>query len=352
VPVCRQTKREKDLTETELALVATLRLLGPLKSLQASLRHLTWQTKEVAAGHLDHRVDFLGEFSTAFNQMIDALRIKKRVEHEVMETSRLVGIGQLASGIAHEINTPLQYININLEYIQEGLKKWQAILDTASILANQGQAMPELAETVALLQHNISLLEEDCPLEEMRKALTDSVTGTARISRIVTAVKDFTAVRGSTRAPANLNSIIETALEVSRNTWSRVAECILALDPSLPQVLCWVDDIKQALLNLILNATQAIEECGKPLPGRITVITCREGGHVVIRIADNGPGIPAAMRDKIFNLFYTTRDVGKGTGLGLAMVHDVIVTKHGGIIEVGGKESEGAIFTIRLPLTD
>jgi signal transduction histidine kinase len=341
------------LANGEIATEAPLRnkLLGPLKSLQASLRHLTWQTKEVAAGHLDHRVDFLGEFSTAFNQMIDALRMKKRVEHEAMETSRLVGIGQLAAGIAHEINTPLQYIDINLEFIQEGLKKLRTILDTSSVLANQAQAMPELADTVASLRENISQLEEDCPLEEMNKALADTLIGTARISRIVTAVKDFTAVRGSARGSANINSIIETTLEVSRNTWSHVAECILELDPSLPPVLCWADDIKQALLNLVLNATQAIEECGKPAPGRITVNTCREGNHIVIRIADNGPGIPAAIRNKIFNLFYTTRDIGKGTGLGLAMVHDVIVTKHFGIIEVGGNESEGAVFTIRLPIS-
>jgi len=330
------------------------KLLGPLKSLQASLRHLTWQTKEVAAGHLDHQVDLLGEFSTAFNQMIDALRMKKRVEHDAMETSRLVGIGQLAAGIAHEINTPLQYISINLEFVREGLKKLNVLHDIASTLADQTQASPELElpETLALLRENIFGLDEDYPLDEMDKALTDTLNGAARISRIVTAVKNFTAARSSTRTSTNINSIIENTLEVSRNTWSHVAECILDLDPALPSVLCWSDDIKQALLNLILNASQAIEECGKLLPGRITISTSREGGYIVICIADDGPGIPPVIRDKIFNLFFTTRDVGKGTGLGLAMVHDVIVIKHCGSIEVGEKAGGGAIFTIRLPISN
>jgi signal transduction histidine kinase len=325
-------------------------LLGPLKSLQASLRHLTWQTQEVASGHLDHRVDFLGEFSIAFNQMIDALQMKQRAEHEAMEATRLAGIGQLAAGVAHEINTPLQYIGTNLEFVRDGLLEWQAVGQAALVLADQVQTSGEPAEIATSLQKSIVELEKNIPLGEMQEAVQDTLIGTARIAKIVTAVKNFTTVGRAGKSLVDINHIIEDTLEVSRNAWSQAAECILALDPFLPQILCRADDINQVLLNLILNAVQAIEECGKPLPGRITVSTRREGNHVVICIADSGPGIPEAIKNQIFNLFFTTRDVGKGTGLGLALVHDIIVTKHGGVIEVGGQEGEGAVFTLRLPI--
>ncbi|OQX19508.1 MAG: hypothetical protein BWK76_04220 [Desulfobulbaceae bacterium A2] len=325
-------------------------LLGPLKSLQASLRHLTWQTQEVAAGHLEHRVDFLGEFSVAFNQMIDALRMKRRAEHEAMEATRLAGIGQLAAGIAHEINTPLQYIDANLDFVQAGLLEWQGFREAARSLAARACDTSGLAEETAQLRQRDDELAVSSSLEEMRGALGDVLSGTRRIGKIVTAVKNFTAIGGSSKTLTDINQVIEDTVEVSRNAWSSVAECLLDLSPSLPRVLCRAEDIHQALLNLILNAAQAIEECGMTLPGRITVNSRRVADHVLFSVADNGPGIPEANRKQIFNLFYTTRDVGKGTGLGLALVYDVIVTKHGGTIEVGGEEGEGAMFTLGLPL--
>ncbi len=340
------------LANGEITAVAPPRniLLGPLKSLQASLRHLTWQTQEVAAGRLEHKVDFLGEFSVAFNQMIDALRMKQRAEHEAMEATRMAGIGQLAAGIAHEINTPLQYIGANLDFVQNGLQEWRAFRETALALADRAQGGAMLPEECARLREKDTKLALSSPLEEMGEALGDVLSGTARIGRIVTAVKNFTAMGGANKTPVDINQIVEDTVEVSRNAWNSVAECVLELAPALAPVLGRADEIHQALLNLILNAAQAIEESGMVLPGRITVSTCREGDHLLLRIADNGPGIAEAHRKQIFNLFFTTRDVGKGTGLGLALVYDVIVTKHGGSIDVGGREGEGAVFTLRLPV--
>ncbi len=342
------------LANGEIAFEAPPRvaLLGPLKSLQASLRHLTWQTQEVAAGHLEHRVDFLGEFSAAFNLMIDALQMKHRAEHEAMEATRLAGVGQLAAGIAHEINTPLQYINTNLEYIGESLLAWQAM--SRKILPGgdgAGHNATDPEQALRCLREELTEVKNNWPMEEMQAALDDTVDGTARIARIVAAVKKFTAVGGTTKVQVDINALIENTVEVSHNAWSHAAECVLLLAPDLPPIPCRADDINQVLLNLILNAAQAIEECGKPLPGKITVSTGREEERIVIRIADSGPGIPEKNRNQIFNLFFTTRDVGKGTGLGLALVHDVIVAKHGGSIEVGGQEGEGAVFTLRLPVT-
>ena len=325
-------------------------LLGPLKSLQASLRHLTWQTQQVAAGRFEHRVDFLGEFSIAFNEMIAGLRLKERAEREAMEAARMAGIGQLAAGIAHEINTPLQYIDTNLDFVQSGLLEWQAFREAALALMEGAHDVASCEPAVTRLRDKDNELHQGSSLEEMREALGDVRSGTARIAKIVTAVQNFTATSGASKALADINQILEDTVEVSRNAWSAVTECRLEQAPALPQLMCRADEIHQAVLNLILNAAQAIEESGMTLPGAITLSCWQEGDRLVIRVADNGPGIPEAIRPQIFNLFFTTRDVGKGTGLGLAMVYDTIVAKHGGTVEVGGQAGGGAVFTIRLPI--
>lgn len=307
-----------------------MHLLDSLKSLQASLMHLTWQTQQVAGGNLDQHVDFLGDFSTAFNRMVAALKDKRRAEHEALQASKLASIGQLAAGIAHEINTPSQYVNDNLSYI--------------------GNALPELLAAAKgekrLSERDVAILAEDLPA-----AVAEALQGVERIAKIVGSMKEFSHPGTTDMSNTDINKALESTLTVSQNAWKMSAEVERRYDPNLPPVLCFASEINQVFLNLILNAAQAIESSGKKLPGRILIETFEEEGSVVVRVTDSGNGVPEELRERIFDPFFTTKPVGQGTGQGLAISRDVVEAKHGGRIEVGGQVGEGAVFTVRLPHT-
>jgi signal transduction histidine kinase len=305
-------------------------LLDPLKSLQASLKHLTWQTQEVAAGNLDQHVDFLGDFSVAFNKMVAALKDKRKAEHDAMQASKLASIGQLAAGIAHEINTPTQYVGDNLSYIANALPDMLKAL----------QGGPALSE------RDIAIFAEDLPA-----AVAEARQGVARIAKIVGSMKEFSHPGTTEMSNTDINKALESTLTVSQNEWKMVAEIETRLAPDLPAVLCFASEVNQVFLNLILNAAQAIQGSGKKLPGRILIESFEDQGAVVVRFTDNGPGIPEDLRERIFDPFFTTKPVGQGTGQGLAISRDVIEAKHGGRIEVGGNVGEGTVFTVRLPHT-
>lgn len=252
----------------------------------------------------------------------------KQAKAEAMQSARLASIGQLAAGIAHEINTPAQYIGDNLSYLDEGLQTLCAVVRDCEAGGSR----------------SIGRLITDLP-----QAVAESREGVEQIARIVLSIREFSHPGPSARAAVDLNRALETTLTVSRNSWKRVAAIDRHFDPDLPQLTCHAGAINQVLLNLILNAVQAIEAGPRPLPGRIGVATWADLDEVVVEISDTGPGVPVVLRERIFDPFFTTKPVGKGTGQGLAICLD-IVTRHGGKITVAGEEGEGAVFTVRLPL--
>jgi len=250
----------------------------------------------------------------------------KQAQKDSMQSARMASVGQLAAGIAHEINTPVQYVGDNLRYIQ----------GVAEDLLKLSGALPsDLAREYA---------------EELPQAIAESLDGVGQIGRIVKSMKEFSHPGVSIKTATDINHALETSLTVSRNLWKHLAEVECDFDPDLPPLTCHAGEMNQVFLNLIVNAAQAIEESGKPLPGHIRIATRRDGDWLVVRVADSGNGVPAAIRDHIFDPFYTTKAVGKGTGQGLAISRDVVMVKHGGRIEVGGEEGQGAVFTLRLPL--
>ncbi len=269
----------------------------------------------------------------------------KRAQTESMQSSRLASVGQLAAGIAHEINTPVQYIGDNLRFIATTVDSLFAALSSARQLSERANA-----EAAARFEAELAALQVDFLGEETPAAIRESQEGVAQIARIVLSMKEFSHPGNSAKAMTDLNRCLESTLTVSRNAWKQVAEIDRRFDPELPSVLCHAGEMNQVFLNLIVNAAQAIEASGKSLPGRIAVTTSRDGEQVTIRIEDSGTGIPEGLRDRIFDPFFTTKDVGKGTGQGLAICRNVVVTKHGGSIEVDGREGQGAIFTLRLPI--
>lgn len=190
----------------------------------------------------------------------------------------------------------------------------------------------------------------DFLMEETLPAVAQSLEGVAQVARIVQSMKEFSHPGTSQKSAVDINRALDSTLMVCRNTWKHVAQVETRFDPALPLVNCHPGEMNQVFLNLIVNAAHAVEESGKPQPGAIIVETALCGDWVEIRISDTGTGISDDIIEHIFDPFFTTKEVGKGTGQGLAIGYDVVVTKHGGQILIGGKPGEGVVFTVRIPV--
>ncbi len=273
----------------------------------------------------------------------------KRVQQEALQSSRLASVGQLAAGIAHEINTPIQYIGDNLHYINDVSNSLATIVRHGRSLADAAAGLAALAGPVSEFERAWVAAKPDIMLEDMPSAVHESLDGVQQISRIVLSMKEFSHPGTSAKTMMDLNHALDSTITVSRNVWKHVAQ--LEKDfGTLPLVLCYGGELNQVFLNLIVNAAHAIEGSGKPLPGRITIVTRHHGDRVTISVADSGTGVPDSIKDRIFDPFFTTKEIGKGTGQGLAICRDVVVSKHGGSLEVGGADGEGAVFTVHLPV--
>jgi two-component system NtrC family sensor kinase len=268
------------------------------------------------------------------------------LEQQVAQATRLESIGQLAAGIAHEINTPVQYVSDNTRFLAETFNGVLSALQTVDGLAvGDGEMARQLRDVLAGV--DLDFLGEEIP-----NALSQSQEGLSRVTQIVRALKDFSHP-GQGRAEADLNRAVESTVQVSRNEWRYVASLDLDLDPEVGLVRCYEGELKQVLLNIVVNAAQAIEteseRTGSQSLGRIQMRTERLGGGVRITVTDDGPGMDEAIQKKIFDPFYTTKPVGKGTGQGLSMAYATVVQKHGGKLSVRSAPGEGSTFVIDLP---
>lgn len=265
---------------------------------------------------------------------VEHARLRERME----EASRLESLGTLAGGIAHEINTPAQYVGDNLEFLRGCVPELLTIAETA---ANARGLSPQLD---ALLDRtNVGFLAKEVP-----EAIMQGCEGVTRIGKIVQAVKEFCYPSSRDPQPCDLNHMIESAATVTRNAWKYSAELSLELDPALPLIDAIEGEINQVLINLIVNAAQAIAEQNAGL-GRIVISTWQQDDGVAFSVADDGPGIHPDLHKRIFELFYTTKPPGQGTGQGLA-ISSAIVRRHGGSIVVASEPGAGARFTVLLPL--
>ncbi len=288
------------------------------------------------------------------NRRILAEQERERIQSQALQKHKLESVGQLAAGIAHEINTPTQYVGTNIDFLDEAfsdigelISQFKKFLDAAS----KGSLSPKLIEETknSLEEIDWDYLEEEIPL-----ALGQSRDGVKRVTSIVRAMKDFSHPGGSEKEPADINKIIQTTITIARNEWKYVADMKLELDSSLPPVPCLPDEMGQVFLNIIVNAAHAIGEKIGSNPegekGTITVATSRDDQWAVITIADTGKGIPEYAWEKVFEPFFTTKDVGRGTGQGLAIARNVVVDKHGGVIDFDTVPGRGTTFIIKLPL--
>lgn len=275
---------------------------------------------------------------------------QKRMQAELSQAHRLEAIGQLAAGIAHEINTPTQYIGDNTRFLGDAFRDIHRVMDCLEQLL----AAADPPDTKLLDRLRTAAEEADLRFlaGEIPQAITQSLEGVEHVAKIVRAMKEFSHPGSEGKTAVDLNRIIESTLTVCRNEWKYVAELVTDFDPALPPVPCLPAELNQAILNMVINAAHAIaEKAGESgEKGTITVRTRSDGDAAEVRIEDTGTGIPGHLQPRIFNLFFTTKAPGQGTGQGLTMAQSIIVEKHGGTIECQSEGGKGTTFIVRLPL--
>ena len=273
-----------------------------------------------------------------------------QLERELMQSQKMEALGTLAGGIAHEINTPIQYIGDNLRFLEESTRGLLAVLDVYKNLSNEAKAQNVLIDQVEVCENEIEEKDVEFLREEAIQAAEQSIDGVKQVSDIVLAMREFSHPAHKDAAPVDLNRVLERSSVVCKSEWRQAAELIFDIDESLPAITGHEGALNQVVLNLIVNAAHAIQYKG-PEMGTITLRTRHDGESVRLEVEDSGTGISENIRDQIFEPFFTTKDVGRGTGQGLTLVHDIVVNKHGGWIGLDSSVGIGTTVIVKLPIT-
>lgn len=280
-----------------------------------------------------------------FSGVIDDISETKTLQSQLIQAQKLEAIGQLASGVAHEINTPIQYIGDNLAALKDNFADLLAYQHEVQALTDE----PALKQQFGALvdKYDLAFILEDSP-----KAIQQSLQGVERVVEIVKSMKTLSHVETSRGKQAvNLHEALGSALIVTRNTYKNIANVETDFSPEISVIEGYPNELNQVFLNLLINATHAIDEkmAGAGL-GLIRVVTRKLEGQVEIMIQDNGAGIPLEIQEKVFNLFFTTKEVGKGTGQGLSLAHSIVTEKHHGKLFLESVPGVGTTFHIQLPI--
>ena len=285
------------------------------------------------------------------SKRMEAERLEMQMQ--LLQTGKLEAVGQLAAGVAHEINTPIQFVGDNAVFLRNSFDDLLRFVETLRRLLREAAAGKDSTEGIAEMERLASQIDLPFLADEIPRAVNDAIEGIQRVRRIVSAMRDFSHPDSTDKTMADLNAGIENTVLICRSEWKNVAEIRLDLDPHLPKVLCHPGAINQVLVNLIVNAAHAIRAAQASEPerkGLIAIRTRAESRCVFIHVEDNGSGVPEHIRNRLFEPFFTTKEVGKGTGQGLYVARNIVLKDHGGQIEFSSKLGEGTMFTVTLPL--
>ncbi len=285
---------------------------------------------------------------------VEDISDKVRAETERLHGQKLESVGQLAAGVAHEINTPMQYIGDNAHFLETAVNNVMQMLTFQQDLLTQLDD-PSVVAARSRLDAEAKKLKIAFLQRKIPRALRSTIEGVEAVSKIVRAMKEFSHPGSTEKTPTDINKAIETTITVSKNEWKYAADLDLNLADDLPQVPCLPGEINQVILNLIVNAAHAVDDANKraeeqDAKGRIAITTKRVASGIELVVEDTGSGIPPEHIRKIYDPFFTTKEVGRGTGQGLAITRSIIVDKHGGTIDVTSTVGKGSRFTIFLPL--
>lgn len=297
---------------------------------------------------LEHTLDVVSKELTERNgELVKQLCARKQMEVELTHALKLEAVGQLAGNIAHEINTPIQYIGDSVGYVNEAFAEVSNTLSwyrARMQSAISGEGLPTLAEIADLEQRtDVAFAIEQIPL-----AVERTLDGVNRVTTLVHAMKAFAHPDASEKIMSDLNTALRNTLQVAVGEIRHVAEVHVEL-AELPMVPCHLGEINQVILNLLVNAAHAISDAGRGR-GCVTVRSRVFGDSVEFTVSDTGNGIPQGVRDRIFEPFFTTKEVGRGTGQGLAIARRIVVDKHGGKIFFETTNEVGTTFFVRIPL--
>ncbi len=298
--------------------------------------------------------EFTHAYRTSFTAMLRDLTRRKQLETQLAHAQKMESVGQLAAGIAHEINTPIQYVGDNTRFLKSAFDGIEQILQATDQLLTRCAQHAELDDHVATLRALQQTVDLAFLRDEIPAAVDQTLEGADSVARIVRAMKDFSHPGSEERMRVNLNRALENTLTVCKNEWKYVADLKTDFCEDLPSIDCLPGELNQVFLNLVVNAAHAIEAglATKKASerGLLTVTTRLSDRWAVIEIADTGCGIPAAIQTRIFDPFFTTKSVGKGTGQGLAICYNVVVEKHLGKLFFTSTPGEGTVFHVWLPL--
>ena len=289
-----------------------------------------------------------GAASRLHGTLLDLTR-QKTMMRRLFATHRLEAVGQLAGGVAHEINTPVQYIMSNIDFFDMFLRAVATLYQDLESLTLRNEVHPLTRALKEVLRRS----RMDAYLEESSEALSDMRDGLARVSSIISTMRQLVPMAKEKRCPTDINAVIRDLVTITSQEWQPVADLMLDLAPKLPLVIASKSELGQALLNIFMNAIQAVKQIRgeTATKGVIRLCTREESGKVVISITDSGPGISGEIRERIFDPFFTTKEIGTATGQGLSLAH-FIVQGHNGTIDFTSKPDAGATFFIRLPVMD
>jgi len=349
--VCRRLKDNPQNCEIPVIFVTAMSEVND-EIIGFKLGAVDYIAKPVSAAIVKARVKSHLNLVKKTNEAKDAYTKLKVSQSQLLQQEKLASIGQLAAGIAHEINTPTQFVNDNTRFLQEAFAGYDRLITSYGRLSDAAASGTVPDELMTEVKELVEEIEVDYLKEEVPRAVEQSLEGLEQISRIVMAMKEFSHPGTTEKTQVNLNKAIQTTIDVSRNEWKYNTELITELDPELPLVPVLPGEFNQVMLNLIVNAAQAINDAVENTleRGEIRISTQQDGESVEIRVSDSGKGIPQENKKRIFDPFFTTKEVGKGSGQGLAIAWSTIVDKHDGILKVESEEGKGSTFIIRLPL--
>ena len=291
-----------------------------------------------------------GQHKVLRGMMLDVTD-QRRLENDLAQAQKLESVGRLAAGVAHEINTPVQFVSDSVHFVREAMDDLASIVDKYRELRTATETGTNVAAAAKAAEEAEDDADLDYILENAPVALDRARDGLGRVAAIVRSMKEFAHPDRKEMVQADLNQAISSTLIIAANEYKYVADVETGFG-ELPPVNCYAGEINQVVLNLIVNAAHAIGDVvkGTSAKGRITVATRAHEDFVEIAISDTGKGIPVEARSRIFDPFFTTKEVGKGTGQGLAIARTVVVEKHGGSLTFDTELGKGTTFYIRLPV--
>ncbi len=291
-----------------------------------------------------------------FTGVIRDLTEERALQTKLLSAQKMESIGQLAAGVAHELNTPAQYVGDNLKFLNESFADLDILIDRFHQLHKAAESGSISIDLIREIRQKAETVDLNFLREEIPQALSQSLEGIESVSQIVRSMKEFSHQGSKEKEYIDINQMVQSAVNVSRNEWKYIADLELNLDRELPPVPCYVGEFNQALLNLLLNAAHAVGDVTTQQSnqkGKISIRTGLENQKwCFIEVSDTGCGMTKEISSRVFDPFFTTKEVGKGTGQGLAIAYSVIVEKHAGTIEVESEVDMGSTFTIRIPMVE